>query len=54
MPEGWRVDSHLRAFVGGVDAETPEPDAADVPTLTLEGFAVLGGIAVTAQPVGDE
>ncbi len=56
IPEGWRVRSNMRAVAGGVDARVPEPEpeAEDVPTLTLDGFAVFGGIAVTAKPVADD
>jgi hypothetical protein len=44
----------MRAVFGGVDARAPEPEAADAPTLTLDGFAVFGGVAVTAKPAIDE
>jgi hypothetical protein len=54
VPEGWRVRSNMRAFAGGVDARAPEPEAVDAPTLTLDGFAVFGGVAVTAKPAVDE
>ena len=54
IPEGWRVRSNMRAVAGGVDARAPEPEADDAPTLTLDGFAVFGGIAITAKPVADE
>ncbi len=50
VPEGWRVQSSVRAFSGGVDAPAPELEAADAPTLTLDGFALFGGVAVTAKP----
>ncbi len=50
VPEGWRVRSNMRAVAGGADAGVPEPGAADAPTLTLDGFAVFGGVAVTARP----
>ena len=50
VPDGWRVRSTMRAVAGGVDARAPEPEAADAPTLTLDGFAVFGGVAVTAKP----
>jgi hypothetical protein len=53
VPEGWRVRSNMRAVLGGVDVRAPEPEAADAPTLTLDGFAVFGGVAVTAKPVVD-
>ncbi len=54
VPEGWRVRSTMTAVAGGVDARAPEPEAADAPTLTLDGFAVFGGVAVTARPASDE
>jgi hypothetical protein len=50
VPEGWRVRSSMRAVAGGVDARAPEPEAADAPTLTLDGFAAFGGVEVTAKP----
>lgn len=48
VPPGWRVESHAKAIVGGVTvgAEPLEPDA---PTLTIDGLALLGGIAVGAK-----
>jgi hypothetical protein len=54
VPEGWRVRSTMRAVAGGVDARAPEPEAAEPPTLTLDGFALFGGVAVTAKPAIDE
>ena len=53
VPDGWRVRSNLGAVLGGVDARAPEPEGADAPTLTLDGFALFGGVAVTAAPVAD-
>jgi hypothetical protein len=50
VPEGWRVRSSVRAFTGVVDARAPELEAADTPMLTLDGFALFGGVAVTAKP----
>lgn len=54
VPEGWRVRSSLRAVAGGVETRAPEPESADAPTLTVDGFAVFGGIAVAAKPVAAE
>ncbi len=54
VPEGWRVRSGMQAVAGGVDVRAVEPEAADAPTLTLEGFAAFGGVAVTAKPAVDE
>ena len=54
VPEGWRVRSRMKAIAGGADARVPEPEAAHAPTLTLDGFAVFGGVAVTAKPASGE
>jgi Cell wall-active antibiotics response 4TMS YvqF len=54
VPEGWRVRSSMTALAGGVDVRTPEPEAAEAPTLTLDGFAAFGGVAVAARPAADE
>jgi hypothetical protein len=54
VPPEWRVESTLTAVAGGVDtrAGTESPDA---PTLTVEGRALFGGIAVGAkQPLDDD
>jgi len=48
VPEGWHVESRLNAFGGGVDA--PPAADGDGPTLTLEGFALFGGVSVSAKP----
>ncbi len=48
-PPGWRVESTAKALSGGVDVQTPARDAPDAPVLVLEGWAILGGIAVTSQ-----
>jgi hypothetical protein len=45
-PPGWRVESSAKALMGGVDARTPAADDPDAPVLTLDGLAVIGGIAV--------
>lgn len=45
-PPNWRLESNVKALVGGVDARTPTPDDRDAPVLILEGMALLGGIAV--------
>jgi hypothetical protein len=50
IPEGWRVESDLKALAGGVDVNVPEPAAADAPVLFIDGIALLGGIAVKAAP----
>lgn len=52
IPPGWRVQSNLRALAGGVAIDSPEPHDQDAPRLTLDGFALLGGIAVGTKPPG--
>ena len=49
VPEGWRVESSVKAIMGGVDTRTKAADDPDAPTLTLEGMAFFGGIAVGAK-----
>jgi len=49
VPVGWKVESNVDAFAGGVDVSVPEPDDPNPPTLTLDGFAAFGGVAVAAK-----
>ena len=49
VPPGWRIESRVKAFSGGVAIGVPEPDDPDAPTLTLDGFAAFGGVAVGAK-----
>ena len=49
VPPGWRVESTARAFSGGVAVDGPPPDDPDAPRLDIDGFALLGGIAVGAK-----
>jgi hypothetical protein len=49
VPQGWRVESSLVAVAGGVAVNVPEPDDPDAPTLTIDGLAAFGGIAVGAK-----
>ena len=49
VPTGWRIESSMTALAGGVAIDVPEPDAADAPTLRLDGFSAFGGIAVGAK-----
>jgi hypothetical protein len=52
VPPGWRVESHARAWGGGLAIDLPEPEDPEAPTLVLGGFAFLGGIAVGARAAG--
>ena len=49
-PPGWRVESELKAFAGGVDTRTPSQGDPDAPVLNLTGTALFGGIDVGAKP----
>ncbi len=49
VPQGWRVRSSVTTLAGGVDARVPEPEDPAAPTLTLDGSALFGGIAVAAR-----
>ena len=49
VPAGWRLESTVKAIAGGVDVKAPEPEDPDAPTLTLDGRALFGGIAVAAK-----
>jgi hypothetical protein len=49
VPPGCRIESNLHALMGGVDARAPEPERPDAPTITLDGLAIFGGIAVGAR-----
>ena len=49
VPPGWRIESSVKAIAGGVDTRAVDADDPAAPTLTLEGFAVFGGIAIGAK-----
>ena len=49
VPAGWRIESNVTALGGGVAIGVPEPEAADAPTLRLDGFTAFGGVAVGAK-----
>jgi hypothetical protein len=46
VPPGWRVESNVRTFGGGVAIETPDPEGSDAPRLVVDGLTFLGGVAV--------
>ena len=48
-PPGWRVESEMKAFAGGVDTRTSSRDDPGAPVLTLTGTALFGGISVGAK-----
>jgi hypothetical protein len=49
LPEGTTVESNATAIAGGVEVAAPKPESGDAPRLVLDGFALLGGIAVKAS-----
>jgi hypothetical protein len=49
VPPGWRLVSNLSSFAGGTDVREVAGDRPDAPTLTLDGRALFGGIAVGAR-----
>lgn len=52
IPPGWRVESNVRALAGGVAIDAPDPGDPNAPRLTLDGAALVGGIAVGTKPPG--
>ena len=52
IPDGWRVESHVRSIFGGTQVDTHDADLpADAPVLQLRGFSLFGGVRVTTSPV---
>jgi len=49
IPAGWRVESTAKALAGGVAVKTRDAEGPDAPTITIEGLAALGGIAIGAK-----
>jgi hypothetical protein len=45
-PPGWRIEGDVKSLFGGVRTDTPGRDDPDAPVLTIEGLALLGGIAL--------
>ena len=45
------VESNAKALSGGVAIDAPDPGDPAAPMLTLDGFALFGGIAVGARAV---
>jgi hypothetical protein len=53
VPPNWHIESKMHVLIGGVDVPSSTPAATTVTTLTLDGLALFGGIAVRAR-VADE
>jgi hypothetical protein len=53
-PPAWRIEGNVTSLAGG--AETRGSDDPDAPVLTVDGVAMLGGVAVgsSAIPAGED
>ena len=52
VPEGWRVKFEGKLMAGGFSDETRTTAEDDVPTVTVTGFVLMGGVqATTKAPV---
>jgi predicted membrane protein len=50
VPETWRVERNMVAFMGGVgDSRNPDRVGLNGPVLTLDGWAVFGGIRISGE-----
>jgi len=49
VPPEWHVESTAKALGGGVAVKPPQTEVADPPRLQIDGFALLGGIAVGSK-----
>ena len=54
VPPSWRIDSTARALGGGVAISPPRTEDPDAPRLAVDGFALLGGIAIGSKPADEE
>jgi hypothetical protein len=49
VPPSWRVEEHVRTVAGGVAVSGEDPEDPSAPTLSLDGYALCGGIAVSRK-----
>jgi hypothetical protein len=49
VPPSSRIESRMHVLAGGVDVPASAPERTTVSTLTLDGLALFGGIAVGAR-----
>lgn len=55
VPKGWKVTNQANFLAGGFSDVTATDASNDVPTLTLTGFVLMGGVQVTNRsPVSEE
>lgn len=50
VPEGWRVKLDGNLIAGGFSDETRTSANEDVPTVTLTGFVLMGGVSAATKP----
>lgn len=50
VPEGWRVRFEGRLMAAGFSDETRTTADEDVPTVTITGFVLMGGVQATTKP----
>jgi hypothetical protein len=53
VPPGWRLESNVNVLAGGAHVSSPA-ESADAPTLTVDGLALCGGVAVGARLPNDD
>lgn len=49
VPKGWRVEYEGSSFAGGFTDSTETTADPDAPTVTVDGFIVLGGFSATTR-----
>ena len=49
VPPEWHVESTAKALGGGVAIKPPQAEVPNPPRLLIDGFALLGGIAVGSK-----
>jgi hypothetical protein len=54
VPPEWQIESTAKAIGGGVAIKPPKVEVPDAPRLTIDGFALLGGIAVGSKSADAE
>jgi hypothetical protein len=54
VPPEWHVESTAKAIGGGVAVRPPQVEVPDPPRLQIDGFALLGGIAVGSKSTDAE
>lgn len=50
VPEGWRVRFEGKLFAAGFSDETRTTADDDVPTVTITGLVLMGGVQATTKP----